>query len=1233
MGRDWSIAEVLVRRLSNAGSLADALRTLFDNRRPGKPTVIRFYERKDARSGVFNMSAGLDHIAPTVTVLPRTGPIDQRLATQYREGQVGAYQTLFGGGGTTGQLVEKVRDRLVPRCTGPLEITERLTDEQRALRRSLIRKAFLDNKDAPSSHLTYLEEAYYFVPVHLALQLQRRGQYQAALAWLRTVYDFGKPEEARKIYFGLVQEEDLSEVYKRARNWLADPLNPHAIAEIRANTYTRFTVLSLVRCLLEFGDAEFSRDTAESVARARSLYTTALELLDMGVVKQKFSLCGTIIEELDGELAADISLTAPEWKPIWNEILLMLNRIAERQVLAKVAGEIKSVMSTNEPVASRLLEARRLVVDALQALSPPLTLAGVLNRKGKTTAGIYADLTIAPWVLGPVRDAGSCVKNDVLVAIAATTTTDMAKLEEENPELPWLRQPLAIAAASLANAPASTTAISGNGQLARFNPIAPSRSAIVADAFRAAPLQATKAAKKVIWPWIPALYSNFCVPPNPLIASLRLHAGLNLYKIRTCRNIAGDERQLEPYSAPADVESGLPTIGAIGQISLSGTLIFRPTPYRYPVLIERAKQLVGLAQQIEAAFLSALEKRDTEFYQLLRARQEMHLANASVRLQDLRVREAEGGVRLAELQRDRAQIQLAHFDGLLSEGLILLEQTALGFMAQSVALQIAAGNLFGVSGVLEGIKASLTFGLLGSPGESAAQAFSAMAGAASTTSSIFQFLASHERRKQEWTLQRDLTQQDIRISNQQIRLAQDRVRVVGQERVIAEMQAEHADVTAEFLANKFTNAELYEWMSQVLEDVYSFFLQQATAVARLAENQLAFERQQLPPAFIQSDYWEAPLGMEIGGITDGATSDRRGLTGSARLLQDIFQLDQYAFETDRRKLQLTKTISLARLAPAEFQRLRESGVLRFNTPMDMFDGDFPGHHLRLIKSVRTSVIALIPPTEGIKATLSTTGISRVVIDIGMVFQTTEVRRPPESVALSSPINATGLFELTPQTGEMLLPFEGMGVDTAWEFQMPKAANQFDYRAIADVLLTIEYTALNSFAYRRQVIQELDNIISADRPFSFRQEFADAWYDLNHPELIDSPDEQMIVTIETRRQDFPPNIDELRIQQVVLFFARKEGSAFEVTAGLTFTPTGGSPIGGNTTSIDGIASTRRGNASSWDNMIGKTPVGSWRLDLMANLSDGQSVTEAIRKEDIEDILFVITYHGRTPVWPA
>jgi hypothetical protein len=47
--------------------------------------------------------------------------------------------------------------------------------------------------------------------------------------------------------------------------------------------------------------------------------------------------------------------------------------------------------------------------------------------------------------------------------------------------------------------------------------------------------------------------------------------------------------------------------------------------------------------------------------------------------------------------------------------------------------------------------------------------------------------------------------------------------------------------------------------------------------------------------------------------------------------------------------------------PVEFLDFRRTGTLVFATPMTLFDTDFPGHYLRLIRQVRTSVVALIPP--------------------------------------------------------------------------------------------------------------------------------------------------------------------------------------------------------------------------------------------------------------------------------
>jgi hypothetical protein len=194
--------------------------------------------------------------------------------------------------------------------------------------------------------------------------------------------------------------------------------------------------------------------------------------------------------------------------------------------------------------------------------------------------------------------------------------------------------------------------------------------------------------------------------------------------------------------------------------------------------------------------------------------------------------------------------------------------------------------------------------------------------------------------------------------------------------------------------------------------------------------------------------------------------------------------------------------------------------------------------------------------------------------------------------------------------------------------MPKAANFFDYRTIADVLVTIEYTALNSFDYSQQVIQSLRQSTSADRPFSFRNQLSDQWYDLHNPDQTKTP---MVVRFTTDRSDFPANIEALKIQHVVLYFARTNGATFEVPVRRLGFVEDGVPgaTGGAATSIDGIISTRRGNAGSWMSMIGKSPFGEWELAL----PDTQETRDLFKAEKIQDVLFVITYFGRTAEWPA
>lgn len=673
-------------------------------------------------------------------------------------------------------------------------------------------------------------------------------------------------------------------------------------------------------------------------------------------------------------------------------------------------------------------------------------------------------------------------------------------------------------------------------------------------------------------------------PANPVWESLKLHANNNLAKIHNGMNIAGVR----------DV-----------QTKTGEGAVFLPSQYRYVVLVERAKNLVGIAQQIESAYLSALQQGEEERYRQLQAKQDIQVAGNSIGLANLKVADAGILTREAELQKDKAEIQFDYYDDLIRDGLNNYEWMALK------ALEGAA--------VAKGAAAVGSFSITDNPW---AQKASAIGDFLAATSNALQTRASFERREQEWQLQKHQSQKDRQIGIQQILHAKNQQQVAAQEFTLAKWQLEHAEAVMNFLANKFTNAELFEWMSGVLGGVYAYFLQQATALAQLAEAQLAFERQEPAPGFVRVDYWidtAAGAGIE--------QTDRRGLTGSARLLQDIYRLDQYAFDTDKRKLHLTQTLSLAQLGTQELQQFRDTGVLTFATPEALFDQEFPGHYLRLVKRVKVSLIALVPPVRGVRASLSASGISRSVV-AGDKFATVTLSRSPETIAFTSPLNASGLFELEPENG-MLLPFEGMGVDTVWRLELPKPANPFDYRTIADVLLTLEYTALNSVDYRQKVVRDLDRSFTGDRALSLRDQFADAWYELNHPEQVEEP-RQMQVKLPVMRQDFPPHVTDVRLQQVTLFCVRADGYLQEMRVkSLAHTIPGLDTITtGEVLTQGGIVGTRRPGGAPWQRLVGRDPVGDWTLQL----ENSPSLRQAFKDESILDVVLVLTVGGVTPPWP-
>jgi len=175
-------------------------------------------------------------------------------------------------------------------------------------------------------------------------------------------------------------------------------------------------------------------------------------------------------------------------------------------------------------------------------------------------------------------------------------------------------------------------------------------------------------------------------------------------------------------------------------------------------------------------------------------------------------------------------------------------------------------------------------------------------------------------------------------------------------------------------------------------------------------------------------------------------------------------------------------------------------------------------------------------------------------------------------------------------------------------------------------VTIDYTALNSFDYGQQVIQSLSSRVSQNQGFSFRFHLPDPWYDLHNPDQTATP---MTVRFRTRRSDFPPNIERLRIQHVALYFARSKDATFEMPAVLRFKDDESNGfVGGAAKTKDGLANTRLGNAAAWTPIIGHIPIGEWELSLPNTVQ----IRNRFKRKEFDDILLSLTISGESAPWP-
>ncbi|AKT43565.1 neuraminidase-like domain-containing protein [Chondromyces crocatus] len=720
----------------------------------------------------------------------------------------------------------------------------------------------------------------------------------------------------------------------------------------------------------------------------------------------------------------------------------------------------------------------------------------------------------------------------------------------------------------------------------------------------------------------------FCVPPNDILLGYWDTVADRLFKLRHCMSIDGVVRQLPLFEPPID--PALLVRAAAAGVDLSTVLqdLSAPAPHqRFPLLLQKANEMVAEVKSLGQAFLSAREKRDAEELSLLRSNHELRLLDAIRQIKQQQVHESRESLAALrktyeatsirnQFYRDVARFSAWEVAHLTMHGTASIAQAIIQGMMSAAAVSHslpsfttggagAMGSPVAVSTVMDGTKTGNSM----SSGASAANiAVSLLRDGATASATV----GGYERRWDDWKLQERVTARELQQIEKQIVAAEIRLAIVEKELSNHELQMEQAREVAEYLRDKFSSQALYDWMSSQLATLYFQSFQLAYDLAKRAELGFRFERGLTTSSFIRFGHWN---------------SLRKGLLAGEALSLDLKRLELAYLEHDKRELELTKQISLLQHAPGALLALKTTGSCTIDLPEQLFDRDFPGHYLRRLKNVSLTLPCVVGPYDGINCTLTLTESkvrhSNVSADATDYLNETEMRvahTPVSSISTSHAQNDSGLFEVNFRD-ERYLPFEGAGAISSWKLDLPHECQAFDVGSLSDVILHVRYTARDGGEILRQHASAALATWLADdegplpplaKLVSLRHDFPVAWQALLDP----SGTQELTFALEHELFPVPLRGKKLTILRVDLVRVLTPGktASFSLSLPLAGAP-GGTPLV--------LPDEETGTTSDFKTCEFDAPAS---LTLSAILTPPSTATALA--EELQDILVIAHYTAST-----
>ncbi|GLW07103.1 hypothetical protein Misp01_22330 [Microtetraspora sp. NBRC 13810] len=560
----------------------------------------------------------------------------------------------------------------------------------------------------------------------------------------------------------------------------------------------------------------------------------------------------------------------------------------------------------------------------------------------------------------------------------------------------------------------------------------------------------------------------FHVPENSAFAEYWDRVEDRLRKIRQSLDIMGVGRPVPLFDPPVDPMALVRGVasGAAPETLAAGRAV--PVPHhRFGFVFRKAQDLADRLRGFGGDLLGVLERRDAEQLTLLQATQEQVILGLTRGIREAQVRLAAENLAEAEAGRSELAERVRYYEDLIANGLTPLQEAQVAMMSLASAAHLVASGLKIGSAVAHGAPQVLIGPfIMGTMhggeniGESlgkASEVSESLGEGLSVLGELLGVRAEHESELADWRFQLTTAKSDLVQAGHQVAMAEQQAAMARRELEVHDQEIAHNESVTAFLKDKFSGAELYQWMSGQLSSMYFQTYGMAHDMAKAAERAYRFERG-APEGeeFIRSVYWD---------------SRRNGLLAGESLVLDLERLGKAYTDSDTRKLEITKRVSLLALDPVALLRLKSTGTCEFALTEALYDYDFPGHYRRQIRTVSVAFHNEDGPHPGLHATLTQIGhktvlaadpkaVRHLLDPKGMPPETLRADwRPSQQIALSQVGDAenNGLFELR-FDDDRYLPFEGTGAVSTWRLDLTGQRSADRPEDLRDVVIIVRYTA-------------------------------------------------------------------------------------------------------------------------------------------------------------------------------